>query len=335
MTERELRERISHMAEEIPPETHRAFLSAACERKGEIIVKRKISRGLAITLALVAVAAVAIATSITYNQEWWWQNRIAGGKEEYPEQYQAIMANLINNPEQSQSEDNLVAITIQDVSWASEADTLTISFKAVPKNPTLYELHGMWDLDPDGCYIGEGGSTTVTEAGDEDRAMHWLWRNDVDMEWPESDWYGHVPGYGPVTDMMDDKNKHLLLIDFGHEVELITGSPVMAGSMDEFRISTGEVIFVIECDLAWLHEEYDQEMMNMAKKHPAQKEHFEEQIALAQIGRSQVQSSEGIRCALKYSVVEYTEGMDDLALYTGGTHGTVEFVVKNGEDDEK
>ena len=335
MTERELQERIRHMAEEMPPETHQAFLSAACERKGEIIVKKKISRGLVIALALMAITAVAIATSITYNQEWWWQNRIAGGKEEYPEQYQAIMANLIENPEQAQSEDSLVAITIQDVSWAPEADALTISFKAVPKDPAHYELHGLWDLDPDGSYIGEGGSTTVTEAGDEDRAMHWLWRHDVDLEWPESDWYGNIPGYGPVMDMMDDNSKHLLLIDYAHEAELITGSPIMHGSMDEFRISTGEVIFVIECDLDWLHEEYDQKMMDQAKEYPERREYFEEQIALAKKGRSQVQSGEGIRCAFKYSVVEYTEGMDDLALYTGGTHGTVEFVVKNGEDDEK
>jgi hypothetical protein len=109
----------------------------------------------------------------------------------------------------------------------------------------------------------------------------------------------------------------------------------MRGSMDEFRISTGEVIFVIECDLDWMHEEYDQKMMDQAKEYPERREYFEEQIALAKKGRSQVQSGEGIRCAFKYSVVEYTEGMDDLALYTGGTQGTVEFVVKNGEEKAK
>ena len=72
------------------------------------------------------------------------------------------------------------------------------------------ELHSMWALDTDGSYIGEGGSVTVTDDS-EDRAMHWLWRTDIGLE--GSGGYGHIPGYGPVSDMMDDRSMHLLLLD--------------------------------------------------------------------------------------------------------------------------
>ena len=335
MTEMEFRKRISQMAGSVPSETHQAFLLAVSKNQKRTDVKWKKTQVLVIALVLMTIMAVAVAASITYNQEWWWQNRIVGGKESNPERYQAIAAHLVDHPAQSQSKDELVAITIQDVAWAPEADALTISFKAAPKDPEHYELHGMWDLDSDGNYMGEGGSVTETEAGEAARAIHWLWRNDVDLDSTAENRYGHIPGYGPVMSMMDDGSKHLLLVDFGHEVALTDASPIMSGGVDEFRISTGEVIFVIECDLTWLHEEYDQKMLDMAKRYPDQSEYYEEQIALAQKGRAQVQSHQGIRCNLAYSVVEYTEGMDDGDLYGGGKHGTVEFVIQGGEDEDQ
>ena len=41
-------------------------------------------------------------------------------------------------------------------------------------------------------------------------------------------------------------------------------------------------------------------------------------------------TEEGIPCTLHYRLVEYTEGMDDKELYTGGTQGEVTFIVRPG-----
>ena len=64
MTEQELRERLNRMTGEIPAETHRAFLSAACPGKEARIVKRKISAGLVFALVLILVTVAAIAAGI-------------------------------------------------------------------------------------------------------------------------------------------------------------------------------------------------------------------------------------------------------------------------------
>ena len=56
------------------------------------------------------------------------------------------------------------------------------------------------------------------------------------------------------------------------------------------------------------------------------KEYADGKIAEAQAAREKL--AEGIPCVLQYRIVEYTEGMDDEVLYTGGTTGQVEFAVR-------
>ena len=177
--------------------------------KGEEPVVKKISTSMILVIVLLCLAITAIAAGIIYNQDWWWNNRNSMEKSDKPDLYEAVMANMVENPEQIQCEDDQVQLTIQDVSWAPEADIMTISFKATPKHPNQDELHSMWALDTDGSYIGEGGSVTVTDDS-EDRAMHWLWRTDIGLE--GSGGYGHIPGYGPVSDMMDDRKPAYHLI---------------------------------------------------------------------------------------------------------------------------
>ena len=167
----------------------------ARKAKGEEPVVKKLSTSAILVIALIVITTVALAAGIIYNQEWYWNHRNSYEKANRPEVYEAIIANMVENPEQVQCEDDEVQIVIQDVSWAPEANIMTISFRVTPKKPDLDELHSMWALDTDGSYIGEGGSLTVTDDS-EDRAVHWLWRSDIEME-DASRGYGNIPGVWP------------------------------------------------------------------------------------------------------------------------------------------
>ena len=234
--------------------------------------------------------------------------------------------------EQIQCEDDQVQLAIQDVSWAPEADIMTISFRATPKHSDQDELHSIWALDTDGSYIGEGGSVTITDDS-EDRAMHWLWRPDIGLE--GSGGYGHIPGYGPVSDMMDDSSMHLLLLDYtgtniiinSDEVENAVEMFPMESSIDMFRTTAGDVYFVGKFDLSWLREEYDQEMQKRAEETSDMKEYYDQRISIAQAARERI-GKEGITCILTYRVVEYTEGMNDMDLYTNGGGRSVQFIIR-------
>ena len=318
---------LAHVQED-PWLTQRVLANA----KGEEPVVKKISTSMILVIVMLCLVITAIAAGVIYNQDWWWNNRNIYEKEYEPEKYEAIIANMVENPEQTQCEDDQVQLTIQDVSWAPEADIMTISFKATPKNPNQDELHSMWALDTDGSYIGEGGSITVTDDS-EDRAMHWLWRTDIGLE--DSGGYGQIPGYGPVFDMMDDSSKHLLLLDYtgtniiinSDEIENAVDMFPMESSMDMFRTTAGDVYFVGEFDLSWLREEYDQEMRDRAKENPDMKEYYDQKIAKAQMARARIDNG-GITCILTYKVVEYTEGMDDTDLYTSGGGRSVQFIIR-------
>ena len=292
----------------------------ARKAKGEEPVVRKISTTFILTVAILAITVTALAAGIIYNQNWYYnENNGRVLKENNLVAYEAILANITENPEQSQSNSDLVDVVIQDVSWAPEAEMLTISFRASVKDPALYELHGMWALDTDGSYIGEGGSTTVTDDS-EDRAMHWLWRTF------ETEEYSGPRRYGPPAEMMDDGNKKLLLIE-RNDITLFDGTLDVFGSMDMLRTPEGDVIFVEEVSLDWLSEEYDQRMKEYGEQYPDSLDSVNARVAAAQAVREKL--AEGvIPCKLSYTVVEYTEGMDDQELYTGGEHGSIEFIIR-------
>ena len=324
MTEQELQKKKKKMTSEIPPETHKAFLSAASQRKEEVFVHKKISTGLILAAILLSLTITGFAASAIYNQQWWYEHRNASSRINQPDDFEAVMKHRVESPEQAQAEDSLVNVVIQDVSWAPEAKKLTISFKASAKEPDRDELHSQWALDTDGAYVRESGSPSVTCDG-EDRAIHWLWRSDLDLRQDLT--YGGRPGYGPVKDMMDDSDKRLLLIrETG--VQMQESELELLADVDEFRTPEGEVIFVLECYLDWLDEEYDQLMRERAIQYPDMKEYAEKRIASAQAARSQVMNGGGIPFVLTYNVVEYIEGMPDIDLYSGGTDGQVEFIIQ-------
>ena len=127
---------LSHVQED-PWLTQRVLAHA----KGEEPMVKKVSLAFIILLVLSVITITALAAGILYNQDWYYNNRGSALRDHQPEIYEAVMANLTENPEQTQSENSLVDVSVQDVSWTPEAEKLTISFKVSPKNPAQYELH--------------------------------------------------------------------------------------------------------------------------------------------------------------------------------------------------
>ena len=199
-----------------------------------------------------------------------------------------------------------------------EDGSLVVYMQASAKDPEHFELHSAYALDVDGSYIGEGGDPDPEEDG-EDRAVHWMWRSDPAGE--------EETRRGPVLQMMDDSGKRLLLIECTG-VTSPEGARVLGNaSLDEFRTPDGEVVYVLEYRPEWLSEEYDRQQEAFGSEYPNMKEYSDGKIAEAQAARETLQGS-GVPCVLQYRVVEYTEGMDDMELYTGGTAGQVEFAVR-------
>ncbi len=284
--------------------------------KGEEPVVKKITTSMILVFVLLFIAIAAIAAGIIYNQDWYWNNRNSPERDNNPEVYSAVMANMTENPEQYPGEDNLVQIAVQDVSWAQEANVMTFSFKVTPKDPEHYELHSMMNLDEDGVSVDESSTIKTTEDG-VDRSEHWLWRTDVDLGMSQG--YGHIPGFGPVADMMDDNSKQLLLVDWeGREgTALILDSDEdgketvklpLYGSWDTFRTSEGDVYFWAEYDLDWIRRDFE-------KAYPDRKDEFDKLI-----------SRDTLCCELTYKVVEYADGMGG-KLHTSGIPGSAKFMV--------
>lgn len=298
----------------------------AREARGEEPVAKKVSTTVIIVLALLALTITAVAAGIIYNQNWYYNNRGSAMRDNQPEVYEAVMANMTENPAQSQSASEWVNVAVEEVSWAPEAEKLTVSYKVFPKEPEKFEVHGMLALDEDCCYMGDEGSADVTEDG-EDRAMHWLWRVrevDDEDEDEERSMYGIL--YGPPAQMMDDGSKRLLLVD-RKGISLFGGLLDAFSSWDVFRTPDGDLMFIEEIKLDWLSEDYDRIMQEYAEENPDMKDYAEKQAAAAKEARGRLKEGR-IPCTLTYSVVEYVEGMDDEKLYSGGEEGTVEFTVE-------
>ena len=88
------------------------------ERTGETVVKKRLSVGLMLAIVLMLVAMTVLAAGIIYNLGWYYTNRDNYLRDNNPTVYEAIMSNVIETPEQEQSSNNLVDVTIQDVSWS-------------------------------------------------------------------------------------------------------------------------------------------------------------------------------------------------------------------------
>lgn len=267
----------------------------------------------ALILALLCGIAYAV---ITQGQEWYYNNRFTAYLENDPEKHQAIMENLQAVSEQSQQDDPLVVVTMQDASWVPEERMLSISLRAMPRDAGVIELHPMWNLDADGSYVGPGNLEEYAD-DEEARAEHWLWTE---------------RGFGPVREYMTDPNKALYLFEAD---EFFIGTPEEkasargnGSSMDSFVGDDGAVITVLETEMPWMDEAYDDEILANENMSDDTKAFIvEENRAAREALKCNLDENGMLTLSVSYTVWPYVEG-DDYAFYDGGIPGWVTFRVK-------
>lgn len=268
--------------------------------------------------ALIAAAVLALLCSIAYavimqGQAWYYNNRFTAYQEHEPQKHQAIMDNLQIVTQQEQTEGTPVHVTVQDAAWVPQEKLLTVSLRAVEADPRTQELHPMWNLDPDGSYVGDDEEALAED--EEARSEHWLITE---------------KGFGPVREMMNDGSKELLLFEADR---VLLGTPDNAveilgngSSMDSFVGEDNAVITVLKIELPWLDESYDAQVMAREGMEEAQKERL---VTQAQKAREALSAQAGgeLSLCVPYEVSTYVED-DDEALYCGGVKGWVSFRIR-------
>lgn len=282
--------------------------------EGVPAVKKKLSLSLVFALALAAVTLTGLAAGLVFGQEWYQRYR-DGLAAADPGKYSAILEKLTTPVSQEATEHSLVHVTVQDASWVPEREVLAFTMRAVLKDPAHDELYPLWDLDPDGAYVG-GDLPQATDGDSEDRADHWLWRHDGES--------GEVTRYGRPADVMDDPAKTLLLIEAD---QVLLNGAAATNSMDAIRLSDGSCMFYYECSLDWLDEAYDAQIAVRAQEHPERQAYYDQLVQQAQANRAALTSGSGLTCTVPYRVVALTGSTTDEELYLGGEPGSVTFTV--------
>lgn len=292
-TEADIRRVIRQSTDFLTPDPLLAQRVAGQTEGRETKMKKKISVGAVLAIALVIMTATAAVAEIImqYNQSWYFDNRFTHFKTLEPDTYQEIMENLTDQVEQTQTENSLVDVRVQDVSFAADKDLLTFSVRVTPRDGEKYELHDMMALDTDGAYVGEGGEENPAEDS-VDRAHHWLFVSVPDLSQGSK--------FGPPSQVMDDPEKTLVLFSEG-DVNL-DGRKALT-SYDTFRVEGGAVILYYE-----IHTD-------------------QVQTEAGEYGPFAIQG-DAVQVQLNYRAVEYREGMDDAVLYGGGEPGSAAFAVK-------
>lgn len=278
-------------------------------------VKRITLRAAVIAAVLLALLCGIAYAVITQGQEWYYNNRFTAYQKYEPEKYEAIMNGLQGAPDQSQQDDRVVNVVVQDIAWLPEQKLMTISLAARPKNESEVELHPMWNLDADGSYVGPENLDEYAD-DEEARGEHWLWTE---------------KGFGPVNEMMEDASKKLYLFEAD---QIYIGSSADGvylmgdgSSMDCFVGEDGAVITVLECAMPWMDEAYDEQILAMEGMSQENRDMLVEQNRAQREALEMYTDEEGLlTLTVAYTVSEYTN--DDMALYTGGTQGTITFQVK-------
>ena len=176
----------------------------------------------------------------------------------------------------------------------------------------------MWNLDPDGSYVGDDAEALAED--EEARNEHWLITE---------------KGFGPVREMMRDGTKDLLLFEADR---VMLGTPDNAveilgngSSMDSFVGEDNAVITVLKMELPWMDEGYEAQVMAREGMEEAQKERLMTEARAAREALSAQAGGEMSLC-VPYEVFPYVEG-DDEALYTGGVKGWVSFRIRVDKDN--
>ena len=264
---------------------------------------------MAAVLALLCGIAYAV---IVQGQAWYYNNRFTAYQEHEPQKHQAIMDNLQIVTRQEQTEGTPVRVTVQDAAWVPQEKLLTVSLRAVETDPRTQELHPMWNLDPDGSYVGDDAEALAED--EEARSEHWLLTE---------------KGFGPVREMMNDGSKELLLL---RRIGYCWAPRTMrwkywgmAAAWTALWGEDGAVITVLKMELPWMDEGYEAQIMALEGMEEAQKELMTQARAAREA--LLVQTGGELSLCVPYEVSTYVEG-DDEALYCGGVKGWVSFRIR-------
>lgn len=246
MTEKELRKQLQNVYGDVPPATHAAFqraLSSPEQTRGETTVKKRIAAVPVLVVLLVLLAGGAAYAAVSQVMDWYYTNWF-DMKELDPEQYETMMSHVLTDIPQSSTEDDLVRVRVPEAilvpADAQSASTFTgreeegekwmrsVSVLAAPVDGDAVELHPYWNLDPDGSYLGGDYDPDADYGEDsEERPDHWLLTE---------------KGFGPVTEMMEDPSKQLVLID----VKANYSMAALDVGMDNLGVEDGSVLTVLE-----------------------------------------------------------------------------------------
>ena len=288
---------------------HQTLLSL----KEEKPMKRFTLRAALVTALVLALLGSIAYAAFTQGMDWYYNNRFTAYQEHEPEKYQAILENRRAVTMQRGSEDELIAVTVQEAAWVPEKRFLSIILSAVPKDGSQYELHPLWNLDADGACVGEGGETNPESDG-VDRAVHWLWTQ---------------KGFGPLEQVMNDPAKQLLLFDANEAYlgKMEDELPLMGdgSSIDAFVGDNGEVITVLEIQMDWLSPDYIQHQLAQSGASQSS-EVISTRIEKAEKLMKHLEESGGtMRVIIPYTVTPYSD--DDERFRQGRREGWVSFEI--------
>lgn len=265
-------------------------------------MKRLTLRTVAATILIIALLGGIACAVVFQGMEWYYNNRFTAYQQHEPEKHEAIMSHLQNIQVQEGAEDALVAVEIREASWVPEHQMLVISLAAVARQADRMELHPEWNLDADGSYVGKAYLDAYAD-DPEARGEHWLWTRD---------------GFGPVSEVMTDPSKQLLLFNASDAcLGVIEDELSIMGdqsSTDCYVNENGEVITVIEARLDWLSPDYDQKQLDLIHEMPDSSDMFLQRIEKARKMREYAAQQNGVLLvSVPYSVTAYSD--DDQQMY--------------------
>lgn len=194
---------------------------------------RRLSRRSAILVtALLLLVTGIVYAALQLGHEWYYHTQANLYKEYHPENYQAIMDNLVKEvPQEATGQAaELAEVKVQEYAWVGQKGIASFSLLGKIKNPAAAELYSLWEMDLDGALVG------VIDPEDPDsRLLHYL----------------RTPkGWGPPPEVMQDPGKQLLLLDLDHPLYIGDSQHSLVPTRGHiFTTDEGPVMQMIEINL--------------------------------------------------------------------------------------
>lgn len=214
-----------------PPRFSQAVSSTLAGLK-ESTPRRLPGRSILLVTALLLLVSGIVYAALQLGHEWYYQTQANLYKEYHPENYQAIMDNLVQDVPQEATgpATTLTELKVQEYAWVDQQGIASFSLLGRIKNPAAAELYSLWEMDLDGAQVG------VIDPEDPDsRLLHYL----------------RTPkGWGPPLAVMQDPAKQLLLLDLDQPLTIGDSRHSLVPTRGHiFTTDEGPVMRMIEINL--------------------------------------------------------------------------------------